>query len=113
MIKLTIRKVKPGEERQLRAWMARLNSRRAEVLATFKQEGVRHEQAFLVSIAEGPVLIYAMEASDHERAAAAYSQSTLPIDLEHKSIMKQVLGEAVPCELLYECHAETSSRGDR
>ena len=45
MIKLAIRKVKPGEESQLRAWMSQLHSRRVEVLATFQQEGVRHEQA--------------------------------------------------------------------
>lgn len=108
MIKLAIRKVKPGEEHHLRAWMAQLNSRRDEVLATFQQEGVRHEQAFLMNVADGPVLIYALEASDHERAAAAYAQSTLPIDLEHKRVMKQVLGEAVPCELLYECQADTA-----
>ena len=108
MIKLAIRKVKPGEERHLRDWLTQLNSRRAEVLATFEQEGVRHEQAFLVHVVDGPFLIYAVEASDHERAAAAYAQSTLPIDLEHKRIMKQVLGDAVPCELLYECHAETA-----
>ena len=48
MIKLAIRKVKPGEEHHLKAWMAQLNSRRAEVRATFQQEGVRHEQAFLL-----------------------------------------------------------------
>jgi len=108
VIKLAIRKVKPGEEHHLRAWMAQLNSRRAEVRATFQQEGVRHEQAFLLSTADGPVLIYAVEALDHERAAAAYAQSTLPIDLEHKRIMRQVLGEAVPCDLLYECQAETA-----
>ena len=88
--------------------MAQLSSRRNEVLATFKHEGVRHEQAYLVKTADGPVLIYAMEAADHERAAEAYARSTLPIDLEHKRIMKQVLDEAVPCELLYECHAETA-----
>jgi len=45
VIKLAIRKVKPGEESQLRAWMSQLHSRPVEVLATFQQEGVRHEQA--------------------------------------------------------------------
>ena len=108
MIRLAMRKVKPGEEQHLRAWMDQLNSRRAEVRATFQQEGVRHEQAFLLYTADGPVLIYAIEAQDHARAAAAYAQSTLPIDLEHKRIMKQVLGDAVPCALLYECQAETA-----
>ena len=107
MIKLAIRKVKPGEENHLRDWMAQLNSRRSEVQATFKQEGVRHEMAYLIDGADGPVLIYAMEADDHEHAAAAYAESSLPIDLEHRRIMKQVLGDRVPRELLYECRSES------
>ena len=105
MIKLAIRKVKPGEENQLRAWMAQLNSRRAEVVATFKQEGVRHEQAYLLQTTDGPILVYAVEALDHDRAAAAYAQSTLAIDLEHRQVMRQVLGDPVRSELLYECEA--------
>ena len=105
MIKLAIRKVKPGEENQLRAWMAQLNSRRTEVVATFKQEGVRHEQAYLLQTTDGPILVYAVEALDHDRAAAAYAQSTLAIDLEHRQVMKQVLGDPVRSELLYECQA--------
>ena len=108
MINLAIRKVKPGKESQLRAWRAQLNSRRSEVLETFRQEGVRHERAYLLQTADGPILIYAMEAPDHERAAAAYAQSTLPIDLEHKRIMTEVLGDHVPSELLYECKAGTA-----
>jgi len=43
MIKLAIRKVKPDQEGHLRAWMAELNRRSAEVRETFAQEGVRHE----------------------------------------------------------------------
>jgi uncharacterized protein DUF6176 len=108
VIKLAMRKVKPGEESHLREWMAQLNSRRSEVLAAFQQEGVRHELAYLLDGADGPVLIYAMEAADHEQAAAAYAQSSLPIDLEHRRIMKQVLGDRVPSELLYECQSETA-----
>jgi len=106
LIKLAMRKVRPGEEGRLREWMAQLNSRRPEVLATFRQEGVRHELAYLIDGADGPVLIYAMEAVDHEQAAAAYAQSSLPIDLEHRRIMAQVLGDRVPSELLYECRPD-------
>jgi hypothetical protein len=45
MIKLAMRKVRPGQEDQLRKWMAELNRRTAEVRETFAQEGVCHEQA--------------------------------------------------------------------
>lgn len=47
---------------------------------TFAQEGVRHEQAYLLKTVEGPILVYAMEAADHDRAQAAYQRSSLPID---------------------------------
>jgi uncharacterized protein DUF6176 len=90
MIKLAIRKVKPDQEGHPRAWMAELNRRSAEVLETFAQEGVRHEQAYLLKTAEGAVLIY----------------SALPIDHEHKRVMAQVLEESANAELLYECTAE-------
>ena len=105
MIKVAIRKLKPGQEDQLRTWMAELTRRSAEVRETFAQEGMRHEQAFLLDTADGCVLIYAMEAADHERAASAFRNSTLPIDVEHKRIMAQVLGDSANVELLFDCQA--------
>jgi len=105
VIKLGIRRVKPEEESRLREWMSQLNSRHPEVRETFRQEGVTHEQARLINISGELILIYAMEAADHAKAAAAFAQSTLPIDVEHKRIMSQALGAIVPSELLFECHA--------
>ena len=106
MIKLVIRKVRPNAENRLRTWMAELDRRKTEVLETFENEGVSHEQAYLLSTADGPVLIYAMESADHARAAAAFRDSTLPIDSEHRRIMKEVLAEPADVELLYECRAD-------
>ena len=57
----------------------------------------------LLKTSDGPILIYAMEAPDHERAAAAFKQSKLAIDIEHKQVMKQVLAGKADVELLYEC----------
>ena len=105
MIKLAMRKVRPGHEDQLRKWMAELNRRSAEVRETFAREGVRHEQAYLQKTADGPVLIYAMEAADHARASSMFRNSTLSIDQEHEHIMAQVLAEPANAELLYECKA--------
>jgi len=105
MIKLAIRKVRHGQEDPLRKWMAELNRRSAEVRETFAQEGVRHEQAYLLKTADGPVLIYAMEAADHARASSMFRNSTLSIDQEHKHIMAQVLAEPANAELLYDCTA--------
>jgi hypothetical protein len=109
MIKIEIRRVKPGQEGALRQWLAELSRRQDEVRATFAREGVRHEQAYLVSTAEGPILIYAMEATDEDRAVSTFKESTLPIDQEHRQRMAQVLAGKAHAELLYECVAENSS----
>jgi hypothetical protein len=106
MIKLAIRRVKPEEEGTLRNWMAELNRRQSEVRATFAREGVRHEQAWLVATSDGPLLVYAMEASDQQQATETFKESTLPIDQQHKEVMLQVLGGKVSAQLLYECMAQ-------
>jgi len=106
VIKLGIRRIKPGEVGHFREWMAQLDRRRDEVRATFSQEGVTHEQVYLLDAPDGPIMIYAMEAPDHERAAKAFVESKLAIDAEHKAVLKQVLGGPVSCELLFECHAD-------
>ena len=106
VIKLGIRRIKPEEVGRFREWMSQLDKRRDEVRATFKQEGVTHEQVYLLDVAGGPIMVYAMEAPDHERAAKAFLGSKLSIDAEHKAVLKQVLGERVPQELLFDCRSE-------
>jgi Family of unknown function (DUF6176) len=103
MIRIDIRRVKAEEEGTLRAWMAELNRRGAEVSETLAREGTRHEQAYLLKTSDGPVLIYAMEAGDQDRAAEAFRDSSSLIDVEHKRIMKQVLAGTPHAELVYEC----------
>lgn len=106
MIKLAVKYVKKEEEQTLRQWLSELNRRRDEVLETFSQEGTRHEQAYLAEIAGRTVLIYIMDMQDPQRAAKAFKESNLPIDLEHRRIMQKVLAEGVKLELLYECMRE-------
>ena len=105
MIKLGIRRVKPEEVGRLREWMSQLDKRRDEVQATFRQEGVQHEQVYLLDVPGGPIMVDAMQAPDHDRAAKAFLESKLPIDAEHKAVLKQVLGEPVLQELLFDCQA--------
>jgi ribosomal protein S18 acetylase RimI-like enzyme len=93
------------EEQQvdrLRRWLAALPSRRAEAEATYRQEGTRAEQAFLLAGEDGPVLVYVMEIDDLERAREAFQRSTLPIDLEFKELMGQVVAAPVDPERLYD-----------
>jgi hypothetical protein len=49
------------------------------------------------------MLVYAMEAADFERGRAAFLNSTLAIDSEHKQVMRDVLAGPAPAELLYDC----------
>jgi hypothetical protein len=107
MLQVEFRKVRPDRVDRLREWLHELERRAAEVRETFAQETVRHEIACLIEAREGPVLIYAMEAEDFERAAAAYQGSVLPIDREHRDVMTDVLlpGSA-SVEQLYECRLD-------
>jgi Family of unknown function (DUF6176) len=82
--------------------MSELMRRRNEVLETFENEGVRHELAYLLPVADGWILLYATEVEDPERASAAFRASSFPIDREHKQVMAQVLGARVDAELLYD-----------
>src|SRR4029077_3205942 len=91
MLRVQFSRVKDGQVERLRAWMQELMARPDEVRATFAQEGVRHEAAYLIEAREGPVLLYAIEVDDEARGFEAYTNSTLPIDLEHRRIMESVL----------------------
>ena len=104
MLRVVFSRVRDGQVDRLRVWMRELMARPDEVRATFDQEGVRHEVAYLVQAREGPVLVYAIELEDEDRAQQAFEHSTLPIDLEHRRTMTEVLearGQA-SVELLYE-----------
>jgi hypothetical protein len=104
MLRVEFSRVKDGQVDRLRSWMGELMARPDEVRQTFDQEGVRHEAAYLVEASEGPVLVYAIELDNEDRAQQAFEHSTLPIDQEHRRTMNEVLeswGEA-SVELLYE-----------
>ena len=106
MLKVVLRMVKPGQEQRLRHWLSELMRRQDEVRETFKQETVRHEQAYLLPTRAGLALLYVIEAEDLDRASEGFKSSTLPLDIEHKEVMQQVLDERVPMELLYDCALE-------
>ena len=109
MLRVAFRAIKPGKEQSLRAWLSELMDRQDEVRETFVQETVRHEQAFIIEGREGPLLIYVMEAEDHEQGRRAVRDSKLAIDLEHKKVMGEVLGERLEVKPLYDCALERES----
>jgi hypothetical protein len=79
MLHVTFRRVHADQLARLRAWMAELGQRQDEVRQTFRNEGVRHEQAYLIQSVEGPVLVYAIEVEDEATALQAYASSSLPL----------------------------------
>ena len=102
MLHVVFRRVAEGELERLRSWMGELMRRREEVLETFENEGTRHEVAYLLETSDGPILVYAIEAEDPDRAHAAYLESSLPIDAQHKEVLARALAEPVPAERLFD-----------
>ena len=103
MIRVAFARVKPDQVERLEAWLREIMTRQDEVRETFVQETVRHEQAFIVPGEKGPMLVYVMEFEDQERARAAARASTLPIDVEHRRVMSEVLAEKLQFLPLYDC----------
>ena len=103
MIRVAFARVKPDKVERLESWLHELMRRQDEVRETFVQETVRHEQAFIIPGEKGPLLIYVMEAEDHERGRQAARLSQLPIDLEHRRVMNEVLAEKLQVAPLYDC----------
>ena len=106
MVRVSIRRVRDGQVERLRVWLREANARRDEVLQTFAQEGVRHEQAYLLDTGSGHVLVYAIELEDEEKARAAFAASTLPIDAQHREVMDAAVGEPADAELLYDVNVD-------
>lgn len=104
MIRVAFRKIAPGKVQELRAWMAEAQRREDEVRETFRQETVRHEQAYLIDNAGNHILVYVMELEDPEAAQQAFQASALKIDHEHRAVMAEVVEENVEPELLYDVH---------
>ena len=105
MLNVRISEVKPGSEARLRSWLRELDARHAEVRETFRQETVRHEQAYLIEGARGLLLVYVSEAEDHDRARDAFEASTLPIDAEHAAVTGSVLARHLDVSPVFDCTA--------
>jgi uncharacterized protein DUF6176 len=105
VLHVSFRVIKPGKEARLREWLAQLNDRADEVRATFRDETVRAEQAFIAVGPQGPMLVYAVEAADFERGAAAFADSQHPIDAEHRAVMQECVGPALDIRPLYDVSA--------
>lgn len=104
MLRLAFSRVQPDKVDRLRAWMKELAQREEEVMETFRQETVRHEVAYLLTTSDGPLLVYAIEAESLAQARP------LPIDLEHRQVMREAFAGVVAAECLLEMSVD-SQRG--
>jgi len=76
------------------------------VVESFHRETVRHEQVFVVPGDTGPMLIYAVEAENLAHARAAYKESSLRIDEEHRAVLQESLLERLQVEPTFACASE-------
>ena len=103
MLRVAFARIKPEKEQKLRAWLAQLMTRKDEVRETFLQEGMHQEKAYILPTADGPVLVYVMDAEDFNRVNTAYESSTLSIDAEHRAMLAECLGDPIRLAPLYDC----------
>ena len=93
--------LKPNSLARVREWATTLNeSRRAEALATLRDETVVFEAVFLDHTAEGDFLIYVMKAESFEKAKEAAVTSTHEIDKYHKEFKRDTWNSRKQLELL-------------
>jgi hypothetical protein len=108
VVRVRLFRVRPEKVDRLRSWMNELSQRADEVRETFRQETVRHELAYLIEGREDPILVYVIEAEDLDRAALAVEERPLPIDLEHRRVMAEVLADPVAAEPLFDMALESN-----
>jgi hypothetical protein len=97
--------VRPDKVERIRAWMTELAGRADEVRATFAQEGVHAEKAWLVHTPDGVILAYAIDVDDIDAAFAAHQVSTLAVDREHAAVMREIDAGPLEVELIWDMTA--------
>jgi hypothetical protein len=103
MLNVSFARIRPEKEQYLRKWLAELNSRQEDARRSMAQEGTRQEQAYILSTADGPILMYAMELADAKLAYAAFGKSKLEVDEKHRAVLAECLVESLDIDPLYEC----------
>jgi Family of unknown function (DUF6176) len=93
-----------GKTQRFVDWMAEVNGRQGEMLASMRIEGVRAEAMFLERSGSGDALIFYMQADDLARAQQVFASSTLAIDALTRAIITECwdTSRARPLEVLLE-----------
>lgn len=101
MLQISVRYVHPDQIDRLRDWFTQIETtRRDEAVATLVDETVSHETAILLTDGDRPILIYAMEVDDPERARRSADSGRHPIDADHHAIMRAAISGRPEQEVL-------------
>ncbi|NQV88001.1 MAG: hypothetical protein HQ402_00405 [Parcubacteria group bacterium] len=84
-------KIKEGSLKKIEEWAGVINSRQDEALQTLKKEGVIFESAFIDCQQGENYLFYVMKCIDIKKVFEVLEKSTEPIDLYHKTILRENL----------------------
>lgn len=106
MLTLRCYRVRPEGLARLEAWLEELSSRRGEVLATLRAEGVIWERVYLLRESSGPMLVALSESDDPARARRVFETSSHEVDREHRAVLAEVLAEPLPAHLAFEVSAD-------
>jgi hypothetical protein len=93
-------RLKPGSLPRVREWAAELTRRRAEAVATLRDETVYLECFFLEQAKDGDFLIAVMTADSFEQSKAAVQSSLHDIDAYHQQFKRDAWDSGQRLELL-------------
>lgn len=102
MLQATVAHIDEEDVARLRAWLASLADRSAELAESYRQHTTRHELFLLIRTRPRPILVLVAEVDDVAQASSSFLRSNLPIDLEFKQLVNEISTEAAEVELLYD-----------
>ena len=95
-------KLKPGYEKDLEEWRGTVNSRKAEVLETLRQEQVDLECWFQIDINGEPYLLWFIRAESMAKAREIFANSEHEIDIFHLQKMEKIKDFTIDADLIAE-----------
>ena len=93
-------KLKPNSIEKVREWATVMNERKAEALATLRDESVVLETVFLDQTGEGDFLIYLMKAESFQKSKQTVENSIHEIDKFHQQFKLETWEDGKKLELL-------------
>ncbi len=93
-------KLKANSRDRVREWANTLNARKAEVLATLRDEEVIVESAFLYRSEDGDFLMYYVKAENLLKAQKVGKESRRAIDAYHQQFKRDTWDSTKELELL-------------